>query len=77
MDKVGAREALFGDEPAMEEPEPEPEPKTEFTNPWGKAEVKDGLYKLKTHNEKEEDFRELYKDYRKKSYRKSKKGKRD
>lgn len=77
MDKVGAREALFGDEPTMEEPEPEPKPKTEFTNPWGKAEVKDGLYKLKTHNDDEEDFRELYKDYRKKNYRKSKKGKRD
>jgi hypothetical protein len=77
MDKVGAREALFGDEPAMEEPEPESKSKTEFTNPWGKAEVKDGLYKLKPHNEKEEDFRELYKDYRKKNFRKSKKNKRD
>jgi len=85
MDKVGAREALFGNEPAMVEPEPaKPKPakkpvkgtsKRPFKSPWGEAYIKDDIYRLRDHNKKDEDFRELYKDYRKKSYRKKKKKK--
>jgi hypothetical protein len=83
MDKVGAREALFGDEPMMEEPEPASAPrpktskpsksKTPFRSPWGEAYVKDGTYRLRDNRGDPEDFRELYKDYRKKNYRKKKK----
>jgi hypothetical protein len=89
MDKVGAREALFGDEPMMEEPEVTPpqgrdEPtqkssksKKPFRSPWGEAHVDEGLYRLRDTRGEPDDFRELYKDYRKKNYRKKKKRKDD
>lgn len=95
MDKVGAREALFGDEPMMVEPEPTPLPtpakpaakpsqksrpkskeKKPFKSPWGEAYADERLSRLRENQSENDDFRVLYKDYRKKSYRK-KKNKRD
>lgn len=80
MDKVGAREALFGDDPVMdmaepEDPAPTPRVKTKkkepFKSPWGQPYVKGGTSRW----EKEDitNFREDYKDYRKKAYKKKKK----
>lgn len=82
MDKVGAREALFGNEPSMEEPKAAaPRPKSKkavekkpFRSPWGDAYPQKGTVEGRGQ---EDDFRELYKDYRKKSYRKKKKKKKD
>ena len=80
MDKVGAREALFGDEPMMDEVAPEPEPKkpskkTEkkdaFKSPWGKPYVKNGTSRWDDNSA--DNFRENYNEYRKKNYKKKKK----
>ncbi len=87
MDKVGAREALFGDEPMMVEPEPAPKPskntkskskakpksKQPFRSPWGEPIVKQGIEQLKDIIGDDDDFRELYKDFRKKAYKARKK----
>ena len=84
MDKVGAREELFGDEPMMVEPAPAPKPKPQrksrekkpFRSPWGDAHPEEGIVRVRGHRHSDEDFRELYKDFRKKNYRK-KRRKRD
>jgi len=76
MDKVGAREALFGSEPKMEDREtpksdPKPRRKKRHISPWGTPVKKAGV-SHKKHYDKDEDFREIYKEYRRKNYRKKK-----
>ena len=67
MDKVGAREALFGEEPRMEEPETlysaedysETKKKREVKSPWGVPLIKDGNiqvnYRKKDDNDDDDD----------------------
>jgi hypothetical protein len=66
MDKVGAREALFGAEPAMEEPETlynakdysETKKKTpKHKSPWGVPLIKDGVLHVKPHDDDDDDDR--------------------
>jgi hypothetical protein len=59
MDKVGAREALFGEEPRMEEPETlysaedysETKKKKPVKSPWGVPFIKDGVVYVKPHDD--------------------------
>ncbi len=76
MDKVGAREALFGDEPMMDEIESpietqsNPASKEAFKNPWGEPYSK---RKASGDENLAKDFRENYNQFRKKNYKKRKK----
>ena len=61
MDKVGAREALFGEEPTMEEPETlyssedYSETKKKVKSPWGVPLIKDGDIKRKRDDDDDDD----------------------
>lgn len=63
MDKVGAREALFGEEPTMEEPETlysaedysETKQKRTIKSPWGVPLIKDGVVYVKPHGKDDDD----------------------
>jgi len=63
MDKVGAREALFGEEPTMEEPETlysaedysETKKKRKHKSPWGVPMIKDGNVQRKRHYDDDDD----------------------
>jgi len=59
MDKIGAREALFGEEPRMEEPETlysaedysETKKKRSVKSPWGVPLIKDGVVQVKSRKD--------------------------
>ncbi|MDA8707817.1 hypothetical protein N9M10_00430 [Hellea sp.] len=63
MDKVGAREALFGAEPKMEEPESlysaedysETKKKRDVKSPWGVPLIKDGKVQVKYRKKDDDD----------------------
>lgn len=84
VDKAGAREALFGPEPAMEEPQPEPvkpapsklgtDGLPRMSNPWGTPYVKDGVIVVKPFERGRGGMREQL-DWDKKKYRGKGKGK--
>lgn len=62
MDKVGAREALFGEEPKMEEQAlysaedySETKSKREVKSPWGVPLIKDGVVQVKSRRDDDDD----------------------
>ena len=63
MDKVGAREALFGEEPRMEEPQTlydlkdysETKKKRDIKSPWGVPLIKDGEIKRRSRRDRDDD----------------------
>ena len=63
MDKVGAREALFGEEPRMEEPETlysaedysETKKKNHIKSPWGVPLIKDDVVHVRPHDDDDDD----------------------
>ncbi len=79
MDKVGAREALFGEEPTMEEPESlysaedysETKKKSRVKSPWGVPLIKDGVVHVRPHDDDDDD------DDGDKNYRRRKNRRRD
>jgi len=63
IDKVGAREALFGEEPTMEEPQTlydpkdysETKKKRDIKSPWGVPLIKDGEIKRRSRRDRDDD----------------------
>lgn len=63
MDKVGAREALFGAEPKMEEPQTlydpadysETKKNRKVKSPWGVPLIKDGVVHVRPHDDDDDD----------------------